>query len=244
MRTTFTTMGTTASLVVPSADLVGVVESIFTSYDERFSLYRSDSELSKVASGELSLMEASEALRTTYATALEWRDATEGAFTPNRPDGVVDLNGVVKGLAIADAGAALTAAGANDWSINVGGDVLVSGAETDGSPWTIGVIDPADLTAILCAVVLNEPRRAIASSGSAERGDHIWRGRSGDVPEFVQVTVVADDIVTADVLATAIVAGGGATLDFVAARFGVDVLTVNAAGEMRATPGFRDALAG
>jgi len=56
------------------------------------------------------------------------------------------------------------------------------------------------------------------------------------------VTVVANDIVTADVLATAIVAGGRATLDLATDSWPIDVLAT-ARGELVATPGIRAILA-
>ena len=85
-------------------------------------------------------------------------------------------------------------------------------------------MDPGDRRALLCVVPLGDGRRAIATSGIAERGEHVWRRpvEPGDVP-FVQVSVIAEDIVTADVLATAILAGGTPTLDTVTDRFDVDV---------------------
>ena len=85
--------------------------------------------------------------------------------------------------------------------------------------------------------------RALATSGSAQRGDHIWKGGELAPAHFVQVSVLADDIVTADVLATAIVAGGPVALDDITDRWPVDVLAVDREGAMVATPGFRLALA-
>jgi len=237
MHTTFETMGTVVSLEWAGDDqALGVVRSVFEAADHRFSLYRPDSELSRVADGSLELLDASAELREVYATALGWRGETGGAFTPHRPDGTVDLNGIVKAWAMAEAGRAL---GDGDWCLNVGGDVLVSGSAAIDAPWVVGIVDPGDRAGLLTAVPLMGARRAAATSGSAERGDHIWtRGR--ERAEFAQVTVLADDIVTADVLATAIVSGGGATLDDVTARFDVDVLTVDRDGALRATPGIRE----
>ena len=74
-------------------------------------------------------------------------------------------------------------------------------------------------------------------------GDHIWLGGSTGPAEYVQVTVVAGDIVTADVLATAIVAGGRSGLDEITERWDVDVLAVDRTGAMVATPGIRESLA-
>lgn len=240
MRATFETMGTVVSLELAGDDgALGAVRDVFEPADRRFSLYRPDSELSRVADGSLELLDASSELREVYATALGWRGETGAAFTPHRPDGALDLNGIVKAWAMADAGRAL---GDGNWCLNVGGDVLVSGQTVSGAPWVIGIVDPTDRAALLTALPLVGSRRAAATSGSAERGDHIWtRGREG--AEFVQVTVVADDIVTADVLATAIVSGGAVTLDDVTARFDVDVLTVDLEGGLRATPGMRELVA-
>ena len=115
MRAVFPTMGTIASIDLPgqsAADpAVQLVRALFDSAESRFSLYRSDSELSRVASGALALLDASEELREAYGLAMEWHLKTAGAFTPNRPDGVIDLNGVVKAMCIADAGALLATPG-------------------------------------------------------------------------------------------------------------------------------------
>lgn len=242
MRQTFASMGTIVSLDAPIG-LTSAVEAVFAASESRFSLHRPDSELARIAAGGLRLEAASPELLDAYARAMAWRAATDGAFTPNRPDGIVDLNGIVKAEAIEAGGAELSAAGCHDWSINAGGDILVSGTRPDGTPHAIAIADPADRARTLCTVVLRGDRRAVATSGSAERGDHIWRGGSTRPSPFVQVSVVAADIVTADVLATAIVAGGHDTLDTVCDRWDVDVFTIDRAGAMLATPGLREALA-
>jgi thiamine biosynthesis lipoprotein len=236
MRQAFETMGTVVSLEwsgLPPELLA--VQDIFAEADQRFSLHRPESELSRVVDGSLELLDAGSELREVYAMALGWRGETGGAFTPHRPDGGLDLNGIVKAWAMAEAGRAL---GDGDWCLNVGGDVLVSGLTAPGAPWVVGIVDPADRAGLLTALPLVGGRRAAATSGSAERGDHIWT-RSREAAEFVQATVVADDIITADVLATAIISGGSTALDDLTARFNVDVLTVDREGGLRAPPGMR-----
>ncbi|MEP6479243.1 MAG: FAD:protein FMN transferase [Rhodoglobus sp.] len=246
MRHVFETMGTVASLELPATDgaasLLGRVESIFAESDARFSLYRPDSELSRIAAGQLTLMDASEVMRAAYGEALRWRESTAGAFTPNRPDGVTDLNGIVKANAIEAAGAQLDRDGCTDWSLNVGGDILVRGSQPDRTPWSIGVVDPANRSELLCAIPLTGGKRAVATSGSTERGDHIWLGSSRAPAPFRQVTVVAEDIVTADVLATAIMAGGRSELDAASDRWDIDVLTVGRSNEILVTPRLRAAI--
>ncbi|MES2169965.1 MAG: FAD:protein FMN transferase [Actinomycetota bacterium] len=238
MNHTFPTMGTMASLDLSGEPFdAGPVEAVFDEYDRTFSLYRADSELSRIASGELRLTDASEVVRSAFADANDWRALTAGAFTPNRPDGVVDLDGIVKALAIERAG--LELAGLSRWCLNVGGDVLVA----PGSEWTIGIVDPVDRTRLLCSILLAGSRRAVATSGIGERGEHIWRTTSASPEELVQVTVIADDIVTADVLATAILSGGTAFADIATARWPIDLITVSRADAITMTPGARSALA-
>ncbi|NEM90082.1 FAD:protein FMN transferase [Galbitalea soli] len=239
-------MGTMVSLAVAGGPVPGAglarLTALFTAWDDRYSLYRPASELSRIASGELSLLDASDHLRDSYRIALDWRDRTDGDFSPHRPDGVLDLSGVVKALAMAEAAAALLADGFTDWSLDVGGDILVHGDATPGQPWVVGIVDPDDRSALLTAIELDAARPALATSGSAERGDHIWRARRAADEGFRQVSVRAADIVTADVLATTIVAGGPAALDRVTERWPVDVATVSPSGEIRMTPGMRAAM--
>ncbi|MEQ1736511.1 MAG: FAD:protein FMN transferase [Rhodoglobus sp.] len=235
---TFDAMGTVGSLTGVSATAASTVRAIFEEADARFSLYRADSELSRVASGAQTMINSSTELRDAYADALSWRALTGGAFTPNRSDGVVDLNGIVKAKAMQAAGEALQAGGWLGWSLNVGGDVLVADAHSQ----SVGIVDPVDRTALLCVVTLRETRRAMATSGSAERGDHIWLAGTTERAQFAQVTVVADDIITADVLATAIVSGGAPTLNDLTDRWDIDVLAVDRNGAILATPGIRTAL--
>lgn len=257
---TFATMGTMVSLSVkmpgaigdPGADGPGAVDNadtwdpartrvhdVFRALDERFSLYREDSELSRVASGELDLTQSSDELRETYELAVRWRSATAGAFTPDRPDGVLDLNGIVKAIAIDRAGRALSDAGAENWCVNAGGDILYRGSPESGTRWVTGITDPADHTKLLTSIELFGEHVAVATSGYSERGLHVWhRGpiRNG----FVQVTAMAADIITADVLATAALATPREEWNTLLAEHPVDILAVDAAGNLTATPRLRD----
>lgn len=238
---TFATMGTVVSLRAAETAPVTAVEAVFAEADARFSLYRPDSEASRITRGDLALTAASDVMREAYAEALEWRTSTDGAFTPHRPDGVVDLAGTVKARAMAEAALLL---GDGDWLLAVGGDVLCSGAAAD-SPWRVGIVDPADRHSLLCSVPLGAEQPAMATSGVAERGEHVWRrGHDAEEARIVQVTVLAPDILTADVLATAVLAGGPTTLDLVAERSGVDVLTVDVDGRLLATGRLRRLLTG
>lgn len=274
-RHVFDTMGTTVSLVFAGAAPDGAIDSVeaaFAALNRRFSLYRDDSEASAVARGELTVADASVKFRDAFALAERWRMDTEGAFTPHRPDGSIDLAGVIKAQAIQESGEALRWHGATAWCLNAGGDVLTAGVQADGRPWVVGIVDPADRQALLSQFTCSSRHPAVATSGVAERGEHVWRttggelapaapavvgrwpggGRQGE-PEaealtthsdqhlsvFHQVTVAAPDIMTADVLATAILAGGRPTLDLALRRWDIQVLACTADGEHLATDAFR-----
>ncbi|RFA06564.1 hypothetical protein B7R54_19255 [Subtercola boreus] len=235
-------MGTTASIRFagesPAQSVLDALEEGFAGFDARFSLYRADSELSRLARGELALPKASEVVRASYVEALHWRSVTHDTFTPHRPDGVIDLTGIVKAQAMAAAVLLLRANGTADWLLNVGGDVVINGSNS-GEPWRLGIVDPDDRLHLLCAIALDPGRTALASSGTAERGEHVWRSRSESA--YRQVTVVADDIITADVWATAILAGGPSTLDLAVDEHGVDVIAVDTGGRVTASERMRRA---
>lgn len=232
-------MGTAVSILthepLPDAAASGVADA-FEALEARFSLWRPDTEGARFARRELALRDASAEFRAVYDAAVEWRARTDGAFTPHRPDGVVDLSGIVKALGLQAAADVLDAHGVRDWCVNAGGDVLVRGAQPDGTPWVVGIVDPDDRTRLLTQVATGVGRRAVATSGVAERGDHVWRLAADD--SFRQVTVCAADIVTADVLATAILAGGPVTLERAQERHDIDVLAAGVDGGFRASPVF------
>jgi thiamine biosynthesis lipoprotein len=207
------------------------------SLDERFSLYREDSEACAIARGELALAEASDEMREAYADSLDWRNRTNYTFTPHRPDGVLDLSGTIKAVGIQVAADALTNAEFSTFMINAGGDLLCSGQPTEG--WRVGVADPESKDELIAVVELGGSFTAMATSGTAERGEHIWRRPETD-NSFRQVSVIAADIMTADVLATTIVAGGQVSLDHATSSFDVAVLVVKSDGSLLANEKFKE----
>ena len=232
MRQTFETMGTVASVALDQPASIDSARVVFDSYDEMFSLYRRESLMSALARGDLTLATAPEVVRQEYARAVDWRATTGGWFTPHRPDGVIDLSGTIKAVAMQRAVDGLVSRRLSGL-LGVGGDIAVIGEPL--APPRIGIADPRDRTRMLATVELGT-RRAIATSGLSERGNHIWRsyGESG----IIQATVLADDILTADVLATALVAAGAEHADELTMAFDVDTLLVLDDQTLLATPRF------
>jgi thiamine biosynthesis lipoprotein len=202
-------MGTVVSLRIPDRftdvhnSAVAGVRHVLAMYDETYSLYRDDSPLSRLARGEVALVDLDDDVRDTYSRAIEWRNRTGGAFTPHRGDGVIDLSGIVKADAIAAGAEVLRANGVTEFSLNVGGDIVVAGDTT----WPTAIGHPTDPSDTMTAVTLDSEWCAIATSGTFDRGEHIWR-KVTDGPTIVSATVISHDIVTSDVWATAIISGG------------------------------------
>jgi thiamine biosynthesis lipoprotein len=220
---------------------ISAAHDVFDDLNERFSLYLETSELSQLARGDILLAASSERMRDAYAQALLWREKTNGAFTPHRPDATLDLSGTIKAQAIADAADALESFGFESFSINAGGDILTRGSSpADGQNlgnWVTGIVDPQNRHELLSVVELTPEFAAMATSGSAERGNHIW-ARPEATNDFLQATVIASDIITADVFTTAIIAGGQETLDHLTANFEIAVLAVKQNGELLANARF------
>jgi thiamine biosynthesis lipoprotein len=224
---------TTVPLDAATSD---AVQEAFRALDEQFSLYKPESEASLVGHGRVGVRTASAAYQEMYWAAIAWSEATDRAFTPHRPDGVIDLSGVVKARGIQAAGDILTQYGHADWCLNAGGDVLVAGVQETGEPWVVGIVDPDDRTTLWSQFATRPSRLAVATSGIQERGEHVWRMAADDT--FTQVTVAAADIETADVLATAILAGGVTTLKLAQAKYDIDVLASAHGGRVWASPVF------
>lgn len=245
------TMGTVLSARLGEGPVPGEarerIRGTLDALEDRFSLYRAESEATAVARGAVDVADASPRFRAVWDQAEQWRRDTDDAFTPISPAGTVDLSGIVKAIAIDEAGVILSDYSV-DWAVGVGGDVLTSGLahrgapvcpqswwSGDDTPWVVGIIDPTDRSRLASRMTCLGTRRAVATSGTAERGEHIWR--CGDA-QLDQVSVVAPDIITADVLATAIISGGLATLDLVTDRWPVEVLAFGGE-QIWATAGFR-----
>ena len=175
--------------------------------DALFSTYRSDSEISHVNTGILRLADASPEVRYVLAECDRLRDETDGYFSA-RLDGRLDPSGYVKGWAVQHAANLLAAAGSVNHCVNGGGDVFCAGRPEPGRGWRIGITDPHQPRHLRTTVEAAGPV-AVATSGLAERGAHILDPHIGQpATDLASVTVIAPDLLTADVYATAAVAMG------------------------------------
>jgi thiamine biosynthesis lipoprotein len=181
-----------------------------------------------------------------------WMSITEGYFNPVSPEGVYDPSGLVKTWATRNAAIYLEANGYLDFTINAGGDIYI-GPQVSTSPLTrVGLsnlkpISSKDAAVNMVLDLEGTDFRAVATSGSAERGEHIWAGKSANsTKEFIQATVAAVDILTADIWATALIAGGLEALDLFESKVDPAVavaMITTANGKIISTSGFSQILA-
>jgi thiamine biosynthesis lipoprotein len=217
--------------------------------DEIFSLYKADSPLSRLARGETSVAECPPAVDQVWNLCEDWEKTTGGYFSPFTLEHTFDPSGLVKTWAAKQAVDVLLTEGVTDFSLNAGGDIWLSDGLTPDLDWKVGISKPisiADADAgVLTVLNLRDfGFRGIATSGVAERGNHIWNPQSGESAgsELTQVTVLARDLVTADVWATAAFAEGPRALDRIAKQDGVEALFVFSDGRIDGTDGFAEVL--
>lgn len=179
--------------------------------DRIFSTYRPDSSISQLGRGEIQLGDCPAVVREVLALGERARIESLGAFSIWRPlaDGTLrlDPSGVVKGWATQRAAQHLAVLAHTDYCLSAGGDMTCRTLEPGAAPWRIGIEDPFDPARIRAVVPIGTG--AVATSGGAHRGAHIYDGRRGTTPDRIaSVTVVAESLAWADIDATAAFALG------------------------------------
>ncbi|MGY1604489.1 FAD:protein FMN transferase [Geodermatophilus sp. SYSU D00815] len=196
--------------------------------DRVFSTYRPDSYVSRLGRGELRVEDCPVEVAEVLALGERARVESGGAFDVRR-GGVLDPSGVVKGWAVERAAVALAGLPDTGFCLSAGGDMTCRTADPDGPPWRVGVEDPADPRRIVAVVPVFTG--AVATSGTAHRGEHLVDARTGRPPAGIaSVTVVAGSLTEADVDATAAYALGAGAARWLGTRPGRSGLVVRADG--------------
>jgi thiamine biosynthesis lipoprotein len=197
--------------------------------DRVFSTYRDDSYVSRLGRGEISVADCPPEVAEVLDLGMLARVQSDGAFDVRRrtPDGRVQLDpsGVVKGWAVERASAWLHALADTDFCLAAGGDMVCHVDDLDGAPWWIGIENPADPLRLIGTVPVW--RGAVATSGTAHRGQHLVDARTGRAPRHVaSVTVIGATLTWADIDATAAYALDGSAADWLRTRTGRTGLVV------------------
>jgi len=204
--------------------------------DAVFSTYKVDSDISRLRRGEIDLADCDADVAAVLDLCVAVEAETNGYFTASW-DGSVDPTGLVKGWAIERASEILRRHGSSNHSVNGGGDIQLAGESAPGAPWRVGIIDPLDRARFLTVVTGRD--FAVATSGTAERGEHIVDPLRATCPaELASVTVVGPSLTRADAYATAAFAMGPEAPAWLESVPGHDGLVVFAGGGTTDTSGF------
>lgn len=224
-------MGTAVSLLAHAdAELDAAMDEAVAwlhEVDDRFTTYRPGSEWLRYCDGRLAPGDLHPDIRHVLDRTDELALATRGAFRidadTNRP---ADPAAYVKGWAVQRATDILVAAGASAVCVNGGGDVAVWRVH---GAWRVGIQDPFDTTRVLAVVEVD--CGAVATSGSYERGEHVFDPRTGAPARgLASVTVVGPDLGTADAYATAAFAVGREAPDLLRNLDGYGAFLVDESG--------------
>jgi thiamine biosynthesis lipoprotein len=212
-------MPITVLIVDPQAtvEIFNEVFNYFTHIDEKFSTYKTTSEISAINAGTLALADASEEMQLVFTMCEETKQQTGGYFDIKNPSGKLDPSGIVKGWAIWNAAKLLEKNGFANFYIDAGGDIQPHGHNADGTRWAIGIKNPFDQNENVKVVYIGGGEEGVATSGTYIRGNHIYNPRSGNKPvsNIVSLTVIGPNIHDADRFATAAFAMGADGIQFI-----------------------------
>lgn len=150
-----------------------------------------------------------------------WRalrlEAAHRTATKQHAGVLADLGGIAKGYGVDAVALALEGLGIGDYMVEVGGEVRTRGVNAAGEPWQIGVEQP-DAMPQRARHIVPLSRRSMATSGDyriyfeqdGRRFSHEIDPSTGApiAHRLCSVTVVADDCMRADALATALIVLG------------------------------------
>jgi thiamine biosynthesis lipoprotein len=194
--------------------------------DSVFSTYRHDSDLVRLRRGQVQLARCSPLVEEALRLGEQAEVLTRGAFTTLLPTGEGDLafdpTGLVKGWAVDRASEPLRRLARTSFCVNAGGDLLIGGHDDlpvsgpDAIRWRVGIEDPRDRRRIASTLTL--ARGAVATSGTAARGAHLYDPFTGEaVGRSGSVTVTGPTLLWADIWATALFVGSDVTREAFAA---------------------------
>ena len=215
-------MGTAVSVhiadVVPqeTADVAWESVGVFLrDIEDRFSTFLPTSEISRINAGELHILDASPDVVEVLDACTWLEHLSDGVFNARRPDGSIDPAGFVKGWAAERAAILLGEAGLQNFYLRIGGDIQTHGVQATGEKWRVGIVDPHNAARIRSYVDIPE-NWAVATSGTAERGQHIWGNDTQPAStQFSSMTVIGPHLMWADAFATIGFALGDAGIEWV-----------------------------
>ncbi len=241
MKETRILMGIPITVEVVSAvdhNIINRVFDYFQQVDDQFSPYKETSELARVNDG-LPRSKWSKKMKEIMRLCDVTKEQTNGYFDVHH-NGKIDTSGLVKGWAIQQAAKIVKDADFDDYYIEAGGDIEVSGVSADKAPWAVGIRNPFNTDEIV--KVVNISNQGIATSGTYIRGEHIYNPLEStpSTNPTRSLTVIGPNIYEADRFATAAFAMGGSGIHFIESLPGFEAYSIDYRQIATLTTGFGD----
>jgi len=240
MRIDKPTMGMLARVELIGAGDQKPLDKIFdlwASIDDRFSTYKDSSEITRINRGEIDKTKYSLEMQEVFSLADKTNAETSGYFDIKRPNGFFDPSGLVKGWAIQKGARLAQELGFDSYYLEIAGDIQTRGHDNYGHPWSVGIRNPFDRTQVVKVLY---PRGAgVATSGSAEQGQHIYNPHDSEssLSDIVSITVIGPNIYESDRFATAAYAMGEHGIHFINSLEGFEAYAINSNGIATMTDG-------
>lgn len=219
-----------------SEDDLAAVFAYFTEIDNRYSTYKTDSEISRINRGLPSERWSAE-MKRVLKLCEETKRQTNGYFDIAH-GGKLDPSGLVKGWSIHNAAGILRKRGFNNFYIEAGGDIQTSGLNAERRPWRTGIRSPFNIDEIVKTVELSG--EAIATSGTYIRGEHIYNPHDAYKPAvaIASLSVIGPNIYDADRFATTAFAMGEQGIRFIESLPDMEGYMIDTKGLATMTSGF------
>ena len=196
----------------------------FHTVDATFSTFRSDSEICRLSRGELGIGECSADVQEVLGLCDSIHRRSGGCFSVWDRSGC-DPSALVKGWSVERASHMLRGAGATNYFINGGGDIVASGEPAPGRTWRVGVQHPEERDRLAAVLAITD--LAVATSGTYERGTHITDPRTGEPASGVlSMTVIGPSLAHADAYSTAAFVMGMDGASWVAGIDGYEAIAI------------------
>ncbi|HEX4791644.1 MAG TPA: FAD:protein FMN transferase [Actinospica sp.] len=225
-------MGTVFSVAAPETVQAEVFRrawaealALLDRIEEIYSPFIAASPVSRIRDGALRVEDLDAQADLTPAEAADFREVLGLCAQLHRESGggfdawsvgappAFDPSGAVKGWAAERASVLLAERGVPTHLLNAGGDVRLRRSAEGATTWNVGVEDPHKPDHTLVTLALADG--AVATSGTRQRGSHVWDPLARRPAQgLAQVTVVGPDLALADGYATAALALGAAARPF------------------------------
>jgi len=239
MKQTKIIMGMPITIEIVGSDVAPHFKMLFDYFrtvDARYSTYKKNSEISKINRG-LPKSKWSSEMQEVLELCEQTRSDTKGYFNISH-HGQLDPSGLVKGWAIANAANRLLIKRVNNFYIEAGGDIQVSGKDAAHKSWTVGIRNPFNVAEIIKTIAIDS--QGVATSGTYIRGQHIYNPflPETSIDHVKSLTVIGPNIYEADRYATAAFAMGKSGIGFIESVAGLEGYMVTDDQQATYTSGF------